>query len=279
MIVAPAAAGARQKAAEAGVVERCAEQLVPYADWPKVTDRAMSLELTAASGGRVRYFGAGHSSDPADPQFAAIEKAWNAFKPTVAFYEGPNRPIAATAEETIRQAGESGYVRFLARRDGIPFMPLEPPPQEEAASIMKKYPEDQVMLFYVLREATRLRDRRGMKEAELKPAIATLLERAAKMAGLDEFKTIEDLNAAYRRYWKTPANWWEAPHHWFDPLNTSKETGGVFTNEINKLSSEYRNRHMYTLLATAALEGKRAFAVVGGNHVPMQAPALRCAVK
>lgn len=239
----------------------------------------MSLELTAASGGRVRYFGAGHSSDPADPQFAEIEKAWNAFKPTAAFYEGPNRPIAETAAETIKQAGESGYLRFLAKRDGVPFTTLEPSPVEEAAFVMKKYPADQVMLFYVLRETARLRERRKMSESELKPAIASLLERASKLPGLTAFTTLEGLEAAYKRYWTSPANWWEAPQQWFDPLKTSKETGGVFTNEINKLSSEFRNLHMYRLLATSALEGKRAFAVVGGNHVPMQAPALRCAVK
>lgn len=279
LLVSPLAAAARQKAADANPVERCAERLVPYADWPKVKDRAFSLELAAASGGRLRYFGAGHSADPADPQFAEIEKEWNALKPTVAFYEGPNRPIAGSAEETIRQTGESGFVRFLAKRDGVPFVTLEPPPQEEFASISKKYPADQVMLFYVLRETARLRDRRKLPEAELKAATAALLERASKLLGMPAFATLDGLDAAYRRYWTTPANWWEAPHHWFDPLKTSKETGGIFTNEINRLSSEYRNRHMYTLLATAALEGKRAFAVVGGNHVPMQATALRCAVK
>jgi hypothetical protein len=32
-------------------------------------------------------------------------------------------------------------------------------------------------------------------------------------------------------------------------------------------------------LAKAALEGKTVFAVVGGNHVPMQEQALRCALK
>ena len=58
----------------------------------------------------------------------------------------------------------------------------------------------------------------------------------------------------------------------------SAETGGIFTNEINRLSSEYRNRHTYELLARAAISGERVFAVVVGNHVPTQEPALRCAL-
>ncbi len=278
-VLAPLAAAARQKAADATPIELCSAHLVRYADWPALKDPAFSLELTAASGGRLRYFGAAHSADPADAQFAEIEKAWDALRPTVAFYEGPNRPVAASAEETIRQAGESGFVRFLAKRDGVTFLTLEPSPQDEAAFVSKKYPAEQVMLFYVLRETARLRERRKLPEAELKTAIAGLLEKASKMTGLAPFTTLEGLEAAYRRHWTAPANWWEAPQQWFDPLESSQETGGLFTNDINRLSSEYRNLHMYTALASAALEGKRVFAVVGRNHVPMQAQALRCAVK
>ena len=47
---------------------------------------------------------------------------------------------------------------------------------------------------------------------------------------------------------------------------------------INRASSEFRNRHMYAVLAGAARSGERVFAVVGRNHVPMQAPALACAL-
>jgi hypothetical protein len=131
----------------------------------------------------------------------------------------------------------------------------------------------------VLRETARLRERRGLKEEELKQTVAKLLERAAAMTGLAAFTTLEGLDAAYKRYWTDPPAWWQAPQSWFDPLKTSKETGGVFTNDINRLSSEYRNLHMYTSLAKEALAGKKVFAVVGRNHVPMQSAALRCALK
>lgn len=47
---------------------------------------------------------------------------------------------------------------------------------------------------------------------------------------------------------------------------------------INAASSEARDVHMYRALARAALSGEKVFAVVGRNHVPMQAEALRCAI-
>lgn len=276
----PLALKAQQKAATVDPVARCTEKLIPYGDWDRDKNPIRTQDLVSPSKGRLYYFPAGHSTDPAHPQFREIEGAWNKVKPTIAFYEGPNRPIAATGEETIKQAGESGFVRFLATRDGIPFVTLEPSPQDEAKFIMQKFSPEQVKLFYVLREAQRLRERRKLSEAELRVAITQLLERASRIEGIGSvINNVDELDAAYRRYWKSPEHWWQAPSAWFDPLNSSAKTGGIFTNEINRMSSEYRNRHMYEMLAKAALEGKRVFAVVGGNHVPMQEPALRCALK
>ena len=207
VLVAPAGLRAQQKASAAvDPLARCSQSLVPYADWPAVKDPSFSLDLPAGSGARLVYMGARHSTDIADPQFDEIERAWNALKPTVAFYEGPNRPVAATREETIKQTGESGFVRFLAARDGVPFVTLEPSPQDEAAFVLKKFPAEQVELFYVLREAARLRDRRKLAGAELDGAVAKLLERAAAMTGAAPFTTIDGLDAAYRRYWTEPAD-------------------------------------------------------------------------
>jgi hypothetical protein len=280
IVLAPSALKAQQNVATVNSVARCAEKLIPYAEWDRVKNPIRRQDLVTSSKGRLYYFPAGHSTDPADPQFREIEQAWSQVKPTIAFYEGPNRPIAATRDETIRQAGESGFVRFLATRDGIEIARLEPSPQDEANFIMQKFSPEQVKLFYVLREAQRLRERRKMSETELRAAIAQLLERASQIAGIGSVvNTVDELDAAYQRYWKSPAHWWQAPSAWFDPLKTSAQTGGIFTNEINRMSSEYRNRHMYEVLAKAALEGKRVFAVVGGNHVPMQEPALRCVLK
>ena len=69
-----------------------------------------------------------------------------------------------------------------------------------------------------------------------------------------------------------------APSAWFDPAADDAVTGGRFMAAINAASSEVRDVHMYRVLARAARSGERVFAVVGRNHVPMQAEALRCAL-
>jgi hypothetical protein len=128
---------AQQKVATVDSLARCSEKLIPYTEWDRVKNPIFLLDLVSSSKGRLYYFPAGHSTDPAHPQFLEIEQAWSKVKPTIAFYEGPNRPIAATHDETIRQAGESGFVRFLAARDGVQLARLEPSPQDEANFIMQ----------------------------------------------------------------------------------------------------------------------------------------------
>ncbi|HEY7770666.1 hypothetical protein [Longimicrobium sp.] len=274
-----AAVPAWGQAAAADPIAACAERLMPYADRASAPDDLPPLEISSATG-HLSYFGASHSRDPEHPQFAAIRQLWEQRRPTVAFYEGPARPIAETGDETIRQYGESGYVRFLAQQAGARVERLEPPPQAEVAAMLERFPQDQVKLFYILRETARLRERQGLGEAELKAGVARMLQQANAMFG-EQFGaawTIDALDAAYRRYWTEPAAWWQAPTRWFDPLKSSAETGGIFTNDVNRASSEFRNRHMYTVLATAAARGERVFAVVGRDHVPAQAAALQCAI-
>ena len=265
---------------ESVLPSKCVDKLKSYEDWGRVKKTEFSLELAAKSGGKIVYYGAEHSTDLNHKQFREVEEAWTKLKPEIAFYEGPNRPIFDSREETIQKTGESGFVRFLAKRDGIPFVTLEPAPTDEFKFILEKFTFEQAILFFVLRETVRLRERQNLPEDKLKQAILQLLRRAQKIAGFEKMPTaLSEIEDAYKRFWATPVNWWEAPQAWFDPLKKSQATGGIFTNEINRRSSEFRNRNMYEMLAKKVLEGRRVFAVVGRNHVPMQAKALRCAFK
>ena len=65
----------------------------------------------------------------------------------------------------------------------------------------------------------------------------------------------------------------------YSEWNDAKAKAKNPTFEINRMSSEFRNRQMYELLARAVNKGERVFAIVGRNHIPMQAPALNCALK
>lgn len=252
----------------------CLSRIGSYESFRSTADTEWSLRLDG-----LTYFGAQHSSDPALPLFDDIRREWYALRPTVAFYEGPNRGVGSDDADTITRFGESGYVRFLAAGAKIPAKSLEPNPVDEMRAVTKEFPADQVALFYVLRETTRLRDRRGLEGDELRKAVAELIGRASKIEGMNfPLASLDDLQRVYATHFASPADWTAVPASWFDPLKSSAETGGKFTNDINRASSSFRNRHMAQLIAGAVNDGERVFAVVGRNHVPLQADAIRCLV-
>ena len=229
-----------------------------------------------AGGGALWYIGAVHSRDPNDPQFAVLDSLWRIARPTVAFYEGPDRGIRSDIQSAISETGESGYVRYLAHRDGASIRRLEPNPQDEIDYLLASFPPDQIKLFYILRQAQQIRDREHLSEGAIRENIGNLLERAKFLRGIGNVITsLAELDSAYRQYWGTSSQWWNAPAQWFDPLLKSAETGGLFINDVNRRSSEIRNLNMFRVLSEAATKD-RVFAVVGRNHVPLQADALRC---
>jgi pheromone shutdown protein TraB len=65
-------------------------------------------------------------------------------------------------------------------------------------------------------------------------------------------------------------DWRTADRSWSDPVATQ-----AYTNQIARLSSEFRDLHMVKLLIDEVKQGKRVFAVVGGSHVVMQERALK----
>ncbi|HVJ60244.1 MAG TPA: hypothetical protein VM528_06765 [Burkholderiaceae bacterium] len=237
-----------------------------------------SLDLAAPGSGRLTYRGAYPSRDPRHPQFTSLLDDWRAAAPTLAFHEGADRPPGESAGEAIRAAGEAGLVRHAAQRDGVRVVRLEPAPQVEVDLLVREFGAERVKLFYVLRDVARARDRDGLDEARLKIATARWLElvgqRFPQFAG--SLTTVAELDATYTRLWPGLGPWWTVPAEWFDPLRNATASGGLFTNDVQRLSSRFRDRYMFEQLVGAVRRGERVFAVVGREHVAAQAAALRC---
>ncbi|MBO9658234.1 MAG: hypothetical protein J7527_05360 [Chitinophagaceae bacterium] len=259
--------------------DTCQAKLHSY-DEPQATPAVYTLSLGSTTGGRLYYYGAQHITQPASAQFAEIKKAWNEFQPTIALFEGPDRGIADSDTATIRKFGESGYVRYLAKEAGIKTISLEPPPADLFRYLVSQYGQQKVELYFLLGEAMRLRTRLQYNREQIEKELLTMMAKMRQLAG-DSILTrsIPDLANSFRLFWNNDLQWWQAPQSWFDPLKTSEETGGIFTNDINKLSSSFRNIYMLRQLSALTNKGERVFAVVGRNHVAAQIDALKCAVR
>ncbi|MFN3727911.1 MAG: hypothetical protein ACK4SZ_16590 [Allosphingosinicella sp.] len=261
-------------------LDACYARMPDYSTWRETPGQQWDYRW-AGDAGAVTILGSEHLRDPANAQFARFSAAFAEARPTLALFEGPDRGVDSSEEATIRNMGESGQLRFLARAAGVPVRSLEPSPGQQVAMLLGEYPIDQVLLFFTLRESARLRDREGLSGAALDTAVGSLLQRVSQMgssAGLTlPFTDVPGLDRAAARYWPG-RDWRSFPANWFSPGANDAETGGVFVGAINRADSTNRNRHMVREIAEAARRGERVFAVVGRNHVPMQAPALDCAL-
>ncbi|MGH9937415.1 MAG: hypothetical protein ACREAM_14305, partial [Blastocatellia bacterium] len=223
--------------------------------------------------GALLYFGAQHTNDPKHPQIAQIEKLWRQFSPTVAFNEGGDPPILKSVDEAVSRIGESGLARFLAASDKVQVRSLEPGRADEAAFLLKSYTPEQVKVFYALRQVPQFRNSR--RNETIETHMEFVLGRwLASVPGLEGApRNLTELEQSC--LWLSPKlkDWRETPQDWFNPTKSE-----AYTNQVSRLSGEFRDRHMVKLLIDAVKKGERVFAVVGFSHVVMQEPALRAAL-
>ncbi len=222
--------------------------------------------------GSLLYFGAQHIYDPKNAQTVQIEKLWKEFRPTVAYHESTGTSLSKTIEEAVSTSGEPGLVRFLAVRDKVPVFSLEPNRNDEVAMMLKTYTPEQVRVFFVLRQVPQFRERKN--DQTLEEFMTTFLGNISYIAGLENAppKTIIELDKS--SLWLSPQlqDWRTADRSWSDPVATK-----AYTNQIARLSSEFRDLHMVKLLIDKVKQGERVFAVVGGSHVVMQEQVLKAA--
>lgn len=226
------------------------------------------VELQIGKGALI-YFGVRHTYDPKDAQIAQIEKLWKEFRPTAAYNEGGNPTASSTIKETVSKSGESGLVRFLAARDQIPVFSLEPSRADEAAMLLKTYSAEQVKVFYALRPVPQYRNRKN--DETIEAFMTRLLSNLSHISGLEGApSSVAELDRSC--LWLSPhlKDWRAVEQSWFDPVASH-----AYTNQISRLSSEFRDLHMVKLLVDEVKQGKRVFAVVGGSHVVMQERALK----
>jgi hypothetical protein len=244
----------------------------------QLPDSSYSLFQRAGNGAVLYYVGAFHSDDPAHAQFTYIKKKWLENDPEVAFYEGPDRGIDSSDSGTIRRLGESGYVRYLALLKGIKTYTLEPPIDKLYAYLIANAPQEEVDLYMYTKEAMRLRTRKHESEEQLNADISKMMKAVVPMLHHDVMITsVAQLDLLWKKHFKNTVGWWTASEDWYSPDKTEAETGS-FTNKLARLSSEYRDIYMVRLLEEHIKKGERIFAVVGRNHVPMQADALKCLI-
>ena len=260
---------------------QCPAGVLPYSSLRYSNASMYSLHIESTTGGELHYFGVIHTNDPQHPQFEQLEQDFYQVQPTIVFYEGPARSLPDTRNRAIEDAGDPGLIRHLATQHHIPIAQLEPSRQAEIDILLERFTPEQVKLFYVLRQVAELREVWNMtSKVELQQAVIQSIDQLSAFDGLKTVITnLEDFETSYQKHWQTAIHWWHVPRQWFHPVLTVEETGGIFTNDMHRIASTFRNQHMVQVLSDAVNQGHRVMASVGKGHLPLQSSALECLIQ
>jgi hypothetical protein len=246
-------------------------QILSHAEYEHVEHDTPYVLRFARGRGALLFFGAAHIYAPGDAQVARIVALWAEFRPTMAFNEGGDPPDEASLMTAAARFGESGVVRFLARRDGVPAASLEPSMRAQVEGLRASgFTDEQILVFFVLRQMPQHRARTGVAMDEAR--LGEVLRHFHETTGITTPATSEALAAACARLLPPLRHWSEAPAAWFDPVFTEPP---AFTNVANGRVSQVRDAWTVKLLADHVRRGERVFATMGASHVVMQEPALR----
>jgi hypothetical protein len=247
--------------------------LMSYDEYAKAPYSSPYVVEIQAGEGALLYFGAQHINDPKHSQVTEIEKQWRQFHPTLAFNEGGEPPVMKSVEEAVSRIGEAGLTRFLAARDKVPVRSLEPSRADEVAMLLKTYTPEQVKVFYALRQVPQFY--RSKRDETIETYVDHALKMLTSLPGLEGSpRNLAELEKSC--LWLSPKlpEWRKAPQSWFNPLDSQ-----AYTNQLSRLTGEFRDLHMVKLLVDEVKQGKKVFAVVGFSHVVMQERMLRAALE
>lgn len=243
--------------------------LVPYDEYVGSSTRDPYVLEISAGKGSLLYYGAYHTSNATNPQFADMEERWKSFEPTIALCEGSAWPLEKTREEAIARHGEQGLLRFLADRGNVTVECIDPPLLLQARHLRNFFPAGEIKIYFILRQAR----------------INSILDGDTDVAAfakeflpvLEYYKTFRfpprgmyDFEQMVGEYFPELEDWRRIPDEYF-----FLEEKGRFLPRIHRQLTAYRDQHMLKTLIKKVKGGHRIFAVVGRRHVVTQEPVLR----
>jgi hypothetical protein len=227
------------------------------------------LNLTTEKG-KLLYYGSIHTIDINHLQFRDIEKRWQAFQPDIALSEGGIWPLEPTKVKAILEHGEQGLLRYLAARDNVPIKSIEPRRKFEAMYLLKQFSQEQIKVFYILRQVVI----RRMLNKDINDItyVEHILKELSKLklfrGGPNCF--LGFLNSV-KKFFPNLGDWRTIPGSWFYESPTGEHTWlSLMFRKVNN----YRNHRMVRTILKEINRGRSIFALVGRSHVIMQQQAI-----
>ena len=126
----------------------------------KIKQENPILKLGPNSMGQILYFfGAQHANDPSDSQFTQLKNLWAEFiihanAQRVVFVEATIRDVPGQLNDAIIQQGEVGAILWLAHRDDVLAICVEPDDIEQRRVLCIQFNPQDVAYTFIIQNLT-----------------------------------------------------------------------------------------------------------------------------
>jgi hypothetical protein len=256
-------------------------EILSYDQYTEIERNGITLPYiveTAHGGQRLLFYGSDHTNNPNSPQFSDLEQRWKIFiseaHNPVALVEGHLDEVSEeeTADRitSIVNGGESQFMVYLARRDGVPVHSPEPDRNWEATKLADEFGKDKVILYYFVRQLGLWNryDEQGDIEAK---AVDMLMHMARTYKWENVDFSIEGMQLLHQAVFDKPIDIHD--RQWLYDITTPTPRGHI-TNVIARRSGELRDEYLLDQIENYWREGQSLYVVFGSAHAVRLEPAL-----
>ncbi len=238
-------------------------------------DKADTIFFNFQKNGKILfYLGVKHSRDIRDPQFEFIRQKWNEFISLAKFplvvIESDPKKLFESEEKTILHQGESGFIKFLAQKSGVPVVCFEPDRNKEMNYLLNYFTKEQIEYYYFARIVAQWY--RLIEKPSIEEYLIPYLERDKNASDWTDFEfSIDNLKRAHKKLFGTNFNF-DDEKHFRKIENPTKEDNPL--KEIVRASGFFRDKTIIEKIREA-WKTKDIFVVYGKGHALTHKEALK----
>lgn len=209
-------------------------------------------------------FGAEHTKDPENVEIEMMERQWKKFKPTVALVEGRLNFLLPGFMDPVKTLGEGGKLKELASKEGIEIYNWDLSKDELAKQLTKHFHAEQVALYQILNPY--FSNLRFGKPSDPEDFVNSYLHRADYVGLKQQFKSVNDLDLAWKKYFPSGPDW----------RNVSDETAlPGYLNTMMASANDLRNQQLVSAVKELVIKGHRVFLLCGSSHAVCVKPSFQ----
>lgn len=234
--------------------------IIPFSKYGTIADHPRPLILENKN---VVVFGATHTRDPKDPQIAEIEFKWKKLEPTVALVEGRLDFLLPGFMDPVKNLGEGGKVKALAKKSGIPLYNWDLSKEDLAKQLRNNFSAEQIAMAQIL--SPYFSNMRFGKPASPDQFIQEYLHRAKYVNAEEKFKTPADLDREWKKQFASGPDWRDV---------ADETTLPGYLDSYMAVVNDLRNKQLVCAIRQLIAKGERVFVICGSSHAACIKPAL-----